>query len=216
MSTAVVDRHRGVGTPAAASRRVGPAPTLADRDDARLLAALRAQDPAVADPLWRRFAPMVFRLLRRVLGPWAPIEDAVHVVLLCAFHGGRRLRPHADLTRFVVRTIARIAQAELRSRTSGWSPSAWRAFGAGRVTARETAEREAVQRFYRILDRLGAVDRIAFVFHYVEGLDAREVAAAIGRSPAQTDRCLRRSLATVVQAIDGDPVLRPMRRASPS
>jgi len=47
VSTAVVDRHRGVGTPAAASRRVGPAPTLADRDDARLLAALRAHAPMI-------------------------------------------------------------------------------------------------------------------------------------------------------------------------
>jgi hypothetical protein len=39
-----------------------------DPDDAELLAALRAQDPAVARPLWQRFAPHIFRMLRSQSG----------------------------------------------------------------------------------------------------------------------------------------------------
>ena len=58
-----------------------------------MLAALRAQDPAVARPFWECFAPTIFRILRWTLGPQAQIDDAAEVVLLCVFERGRRLRP---------------------------------------------------------------------------------------------------------------------------
>jgi DNA-directed RNA polymerase specialized sigma24 family protein len=87
---------------------------MADREDARLVAALRAQDPAVARPLFKRFAPTISRLLRRTLGPQAPIDVAVDVVLLCVFHRARRLQPRSDLRQFVVGATARVARAELR------------------------------------------------------------------------------------------------------
>jgi len=37
--------------------------------DGSLLAPLLARDPTAAGALWRRFAPTVFRMLRRTLGP---------------------------------------------------------------------------------------------------------------------------------------------------
>src|SRR5262249_50752258 len=169
---------------AGAARKLGPA-AIDPNDDARLLAALRGQDPAVADPLWRRFGPAVFRMLRRVLGPRAAIDDAVQVVLLCVVHRGRRLRPGTDLGRFILKMTADIARAELRRPRFRTLSSAARA-RAERESAPRDAASEGVRRFYRVLDRLDAADRIAFVFHYVEGLDTRNVAAAIGSSPTRT------------------------------
>ena len=79
-----------------------------------LVQLLRAQDPAVARPLWDRFAPLVFSLLRRTLGSRPSIEDAARVVFLCVFRRGRRLRPDSDVRQLVLETTARIARAELR------------------------------------------------------------------------------------------------------
>ena len=104
-------------------------PVMGDRENARLVAALRAQDPAVARPLFKRFAPTISRLLRRTLGPQAPIDVAVDVVLLCVFHRARRLQPRSDLRQFIVGATARVARAELRqpARPRFLSPRGWRA-----------------------------------------------------------------------------------------
>src|SRR5262245_1160191 len=180
---------------------------------ARMLASLRAQNPAVARPLWQWFAPPVFRLLRRTLGPHAQIDDAVQVVLLCVFRRGPRLRPDSDLRQFVLRTTARIAEAELRGRT-------FRRLMPSRRRARPEAARERANpqletalRFYRILDELRARDRIAFVFHHLEGLEVREVAGAIGEAPARTRRRLLRGLGKVIEAIERDPLLARLQRS---
>src|SRR6185503_2499608 len=97
------------------------------RRSAELLAALRAQDPAVARPLWHHFAPTVFRILQRTLGPDAPIDDAVQVVLLCVFNRGRRLPARSDLKQLVMKVTARVARGELRRRRLPWRPEGRRA-----------------------------------------------------------------------------------------
>jgi RNA polymerase sigma-70 factor (ECF subfamily) len=191
----------------------GHSRSASDRATHALLAGLRAQDPTVAGPMWRQYAPTVFRMLRRTLGPVADIDAAVQVVLLCVFHRGRRLGPRADLGQLVLRMTARIAQGELRQRPSrrpARSRSrAGRAPNAGDGGGNET---DAVHRFYRILDGLSAPDRVAFVLHYIEGLDARAVAAATGASAARTLRRLRRSLQKVADGIEGDETLRLIGR----
>ena len=156
----------------------------------------------MARPLWHHFAPTVFRILQCTLGPQAPIDDAVQVVLLCVFQRGRRLPARSDLRQLVMKVTARIARAELRRRSL--QRRRW-ALLSGR-------EAETVQRFYRILDRLSAPDRVAFVLHYMEGLEVREVAAATGVSPARTARRLQRSVGKVIAGVQLDPALRQTLR----
>src|SRR5438128_144218 len=45
-----------------------PGAALSASDDATLARALIARDPRAPRVLWQRFAPMVFRMLRRTLG----------------------------------------------------------------------------------------------------------------------------------------------------
>jgi RNA polymerase sigma factor (sigma-70 family) len=195
---------------------VGTPPTDDDDQQAKLVAALRAQDPAVARPLWNRFAPSTFRVLRRTLGPAARIDDAVQVVFLCVFHRGGQLRPGTDLDQFVLKVTARVARAELRRSTLRRVlpiPGS-RAARARAARAASKSEHEASKRFYRILDRLSAADRIAFVFHHVEHIEVRVVAAATGATVAETRRRLRRALRQVFDGIQRDPILRALRDPS--
>jgi RNA polymerase sigma-70 factor (ECF subfamily) len=176
----------------------------------QLLTALRVQDPTTAGPLWQHYAPVVFRMLRRTLGPQAAIDHAVQLVLLHVFRLGRRLGPRADLNQFVLRMIARVANAELRKRRLRWLSSGVPRRAAPKTAAREAPdpERQAMLRFYRILDRLSARDRITFVFLTIERLDARDVAAALGISSERLDHRFRRSLDKVIAGIERDPMLR--------
>ena len=191
-------------------------PVTGDRENARLVAALRAQDPAVARPLFRRFAPTISRLLRGTLGPQTPIDVAVDVVLLCVFHRARRLQPRSDLRQFIVGATARVARGELRqpSQARLLLPRGWRAAQRRAARAATAPEHQALMRFYQILDRLNAADRIAFVFHDLEGLVVRDVAAALGSTTVVTRRQLERVRRTVHDGIRRDPFLRELHRRS--
>ena len=180
-----------------------------DGDSAQLLTALRAQDPAAARPLWQRFAPAIFRMLRRMLGPQASIDDVVQVVLLRVFDRARHLRPPTDLRQVVVRTTVRVASGRLRRRRSRRLVSASPSGGAGDLRTHDVAGQDAaiVARFYRILDRLSPPDHIAFVLHYTEGLEVHEVATALEVSAVRTARWVRRSVDEVIETIERDPML---------
>ena len=180
-----------------------------DGDSAQLLTALRARDPAAAKPLWQRFAPAIFRMLRQMLGPQASIDDVVQVILLRVFDRARYLRPPTDLRQVVVRTTVRVARGELRRRRSRRLLSASPSGGAGDLRTHDLAGQDAaiVARLYHILDRLSPLDHIAFVLHYIEGLEVPEVARALEASPARTVGRLRRGVDEVIEAIERDPLL---------
>jgi hypothetical protein len=82
------------------------------RETAKLLAALRAQDPAVIRPLWERYSALVFRVLRCSLREpeVSSIQAAAQDVFLQVFRWGPRLLPGSELKIFVVRAIARTVE----------------------------------------------------------------------------------------------------------
>jgi RNA polymerase sigma factor (sigma-70 family) len=171
--------------------------------DAMLVAALRARDPAVARPLWQCFAPSIIRIARRTMGLGAEVEDVAEVVLLRVFDRGRRLRPGADLGQVVLRATARVLLAELRRRKIRRLLSTCAASAPRARAPRQSSEPKetAAASLYRILDRLRAADRIAFVLHHLENLDVRQVAVAMGGTAAGTERRLRRSLRMVLDGL---------------
>ena len=75
------------------------------------------------------------------------------------------------------------------------------------IVTPDTDAREALARFYKILDRVNATDRAAFVLRFMEGLELTEVAAALKLSLATTKRRLARVWARVLLLVERDPVL---------
>ena len=67
--------------------------------------------------------------------------------------------------------------------------------------------REALTRFFKILDRLNAVDRTAFTLRFVEELELRDVAAALDLSLATTKRRLTRTWKRLSCLVRNDPAL---------
>jgi RNA polymerase sigma-70 factor (ECF subfamily) len=186
-----------------------PGATLDDSEDADLARALIARDPKAPRALWRRFAPMVFRMLRRALGPGHDVEDLAQEVFLCVFEKVPSLREPKALKAFVISITVLTTRSELRRL---WVRRWIRLSGKGEVTSKavvhlDTDAREALGRFYGILDRINAQDRTLFVLRFMEGLGLLEVSAAAGMSLATIKRRLARVWAKVILLVERDPLL---------
>ncbi|HEY8945683.1 MAG TPA: sigma-70 family RNA polymerase sigma factor [Polyangiaceae bacterium] len=184
-------------------------PALAEADDTSLALALIAGDAFAPRIAWNRFSPMVRGMLRRSFGPASEVEDLVQDVFLSLFRNVSKLRQPATLRAFVIGITVRTLRYELRRRRVrswiGLSPNP--EIGDLRVVHPDTESREALVRFYELLDRINTRDRTAFVLHFVEGMDANEVAVALNTSVPTVRRCLGRAWKRVVLLAERDPAL---------
>jgi RNA polymerase sigma-70 factor (ECF subfamily) len=178
-------------------------------DDAALARALIERRPNAPAALWARFAPMVHRMLRRTLGPRAEIEDVVQEVFLCVFQKVGGLREPRALRAFVISVTALTARYELRRRWVG----RWVRLGRDpdypdmRAFYPDPEGRQALVRFYKILDKVKPADRTAFVLRFIEGLELAEVAEALGTSLATVKRRIARVWKRVSLLVERDPAL---------
>jgi RNA polymerase sigma-70 factor (ECF subfamily) len=177
--------------------------------DVELVRALIAHEHHAPRVLWRRFAPLVFRILRRTFGPGQEIEDLAQDIFLCVFEKVPTLREPAALRKFIISITMITARSEIRRR---WVRR-WSRLGSKEDDIKEAGfhvdldSREALRRFYAILDRLNGRDRMLFVLRFMEDLGLREVAAASGLSLATAKRRLARARSKVRLLAERDPLL---------
>lgn len=79
--------------------------------------------------------------------------------------------------------------------------------GSKAISLPETDAREAVRRFYNILDRVSAQSRALFVLRYVEELKLAQIAQLSGISLATTKRRLTRAWSRFRMLVERDPIL---------
>lgn len=182
---------------------------LEEADDAGLARALIARHPAAPRVAWKRFAPMVRRILRRSLGPENDVEDVVQDVFLCLFERVPTLREPAALKAFVISITVSTTRYEIRRRKVrrwvGLSRTA--ELPDLRVVHADTDSRQALIHFYRALERINSRDRTAFVLRYIEGMEVAEVAQALGISVPTARRCFTRAWQRVAFYASRDPFL---------
>jgi RNA polymerase sigma-70 factor (ECF subfamily) len=181
---------------------------LVDADDAALVLRLQRDPNEGAALAWRRFSPMVRATVRRLLGPSRDEDDAVQEVFLRFFASVRRLREPALVRSFLLGISVRVVRKEIRRRTlRGWlrlSPEPTTDWPA---VAGDPEAREAVQRFYAVLDRLSGESRSLFVVRHLEGKELTEVARVHGMSVSTVQRKLNRAVARVTALVKQDPAL---------
>jgi RNA polymerase sigma-70 factor (ECF subfamily) len=192
--------------------RVVTADTRAEEDDAALVARVRAHEPAAAGRMWDRYAFLVRRLLRRMLGP-VDVEDCVQDAFLRLFRDLRSLREPSTLRSFLIGIAIHVAKSELRKRrakrwlllTSDGAP-----LDSESVSTDDWHEpRAAVLRLYQILDRVSDKLRTVFVLRYIEGLELTELAALLGCSLATAKRRVADASTRVCTLAAADPLLAP-------
>lgn len=208
---------RGARLPQLATRQVSQAvalpiaspPGLVEADDATLARALLDKDERAPRVAWGRFAPLVRRILRRSLGPGHEVEDIVQDVFLCLFARVHTLRDPVALKAFVIAITVRTARYEIRrARVRRWvGLSRTDELPDIRVVQADSSSQHALIHFYRALARINERDRTAFVLRFVEGMEASEVASALGVSVPTARRCFTRAWERVTFFARRDPFL---------
>jgi RNA polymerase sigma-70 factor (ECF subfamily) len=162
--------------------------------------------------MWDRYAPLVRRILRRMLGP-VDVEDGVQDAFLRLFRDLGSLRDPSALRSFLIGITLHVAKSELRRRRA----KRWLRLSDDGVLAEPdvVAEderhepRAAIERLYKVLDRVSDERRTVFVLRFVEGLELAELSAVLDCSLATTKRRVADAAQRVCQLAASDPVLAP-------
>jgi RNA polymerase sigma-70 factor (ECF subfamily) len=183
-----------------------------DGSDAAVVHALRRGEARAELDAWNRFSARVDGTLRRLLGPGQPSsdrEDLLQEVFIRFFRRVDTLREPAAVRGFLTGICLRVVQGELAGRrrrrwlrltTTGDAPDV----GAH---ARDDESREAVRRYYGVLDALGGQDRSIFVARTIEGLTLEDIAGLHGVSVSTAQRRLTRATKRVSALVRRDPLL---------
>jgi RNA polymerase sigma-70 factor (ECF subfamily) len=156
---------------------------------------------------------MVRGIVRRSLGPEFDADSVVQEVFLCLFQKVGTLREPAALRGFVmtitVLTVRTTLRTELRRRRlRRWlgvqqetEPKSLR------LVPEDMDSRQALARFYEILNKINQRDRMAFVLRFVEGMGVAEVAIALDVSVPTVRRCFKRAWERFTLLASRDPFL---------
>jgi RNA polymerase sigma-70 factor (ECF subfamily) len=192
------------GTPSSAAPN-----ELSEVSDAALASELQARSPEAARVVWQRYSPLVRRMLARALGPERDVEDSLQEVFLCLFNKIPELRNPAALRAFIVSIAIRTLRHEIRRRKL----RSWLRLDGNvavedvRAVNPDPDAREALIRFYALLDRINTRDRSVFVLHVIEGMDIEAIANALEVSVPTTRRCLTRARERLLLLAGRDPTL---------
>jgi RNA polymerase sigma-70 factor (ECF subfamily) len=177
-------------------------------DDAGLVTAIATGDRHAASLLWRRHAPMVGRILRRILGNSADIEDFVQEVFLIVFHKLRNLRTPTSLKAFIIAVTVRACLQQRRRRLRQQTPVPhWEASCDRELVAREAEARIALSRLLAVLGHVHPTDRAATILRYLELRELSDIASALDLSLATVKRRIARGSAKMALLAERDPFL---------
>ena len=186
--------------------RVVPAAPVAEPDDADLARALIAGEPWAPAMTWNRFAPTVYGIACRALGRGGEAEDVTQEVFYRFFSRVGTLRQPEALRSFITSFALRIVKWELRRRrTRRWLmlSDTSELPDTGMVT-NDAEARQVLVRFYDVLDRLSARERLVFTLRHLESMTLEEIAAAMKISLSTVKRTLLRAAERVNRWVERD------------
>jgi RNA polymerase sigma-70 factor (ECF subfamily) len=172
----------------------GPHP-LENGSDIELVEALKAGRPEAPAVAWNRYAPLVFGICSRALGSDVEAEDLTQDVFYRLFARIGTLRKPEAFRSFVTSFAIRTVKWELRRRRARRFLALSRTGNLPEVPSGFVSadNRYALQRFYQVLDRLSARERLVLVLRHVQEMTLDEIAGNMGISLATVKRTLKRA-----------------------
>jgi RNA polymerase sigma-70 factor (ECF subfamily) len=150
---------------------------------------------------------MVLTLAKRTLGSPSEAEDVGQEVFCRVYRRVKTLRDPDSFRGFVYACALRVLQNELhRKKMRSWlsfeQPDVLDCHGSGTP---DMESRDLLRKFYGLLDRLAARDRIVFVLRRVESMSVEEIAAATETSESTVKRSLARASNRLSRWMDDEP-----------
>jgi RNA polymerase sigma-70 factor (ECF subfamily) len=191
-------------------------------DSPDLVEACRRGEPQALEKVFVAHGPYLERLLGRIVGPRADVEDLAQATFGAAITAFPRFRGEARVRTWLARIAVHTAHEHLRRaehRKRGELPSMEavpdEAFDGRSAEARVDAKRR-VARLYEHLEAIGPKKRIAFVLHVVEGHPIEDVAALMGASRPATKSRIFWARRELLKRAARDPLLAQLAKGSES
>jgi RNA polymerase sigma-70 factor (ECF subfamily) len=175
-------------------------------DDSNLVSRCREGDAAAFRELFRTHRNDVARIVFRMLGSSADIEDLVQEVFLQVHRSIGDFRGDARLSTWLYRLTVNVVLMHRRAAKSRPHLVGEDAASPPRdlrlLPDEQVARRRRMTAFYRMLDKLSEKKRTVFVLHEIDGLTPLEIAKVVG-APVLTVRTrlfyARRELAAMLR-----------------
>jgi RNA polymerase sigma-70 factor (ECF subfamily) len=155
------------------------------------LAGCRAGDPEAIRRMFEDMLPVVERVMQRVVGPGADLEDLAQITFTETLRALPRFRGDASFKTWITSIAVHVAQHHLRAGRHRRHvalelvPEERIASAPGEPEAR-LDERRMGRRLYQLLDQISPPKRVALLLFAVEGRPVEEVAALMGASQTAT------------------------------
>ncbi|RYZ06392.1 MAG: sigma-70 family RNA polymerase sigma factor [Myxococcales bacterium] len=177
--------------------------------DAELGQALLQGEPGAQHAAWQRFLPVVRAMVRRRLGGSADVEDVVQDAFIALFSSVTLLREPGALRAFALTITVRVLNREAHRRSRASIVALDGDAGLEELACEEAdpATRHAYSALQTLVNRLRARERRAFTLRFVGGLNAPEVATALGVSVPTVRRVLSSAAQRVNSWASRDPFL---------
>lgn len=153
------------------------------REEDELVRRAQAGVPEAFTRLFRKHRAAVSRIVFRMLGPSADLEDVVQEVFIQVYRSLPDFRGQSKFSTWLHRVAVNVvlmARRRARSRPLLTGEEAARNEPNGDVLPdQQLARSRCLDAFRRLLDRLSEKKRAVFILHEIEGLPAAEIAATL-------------------------------------
>jgi RNA polymerase sigma-70 factor, ECF subfamily len=167
-----------------------PLSTRTAEPSAACLSGCRAGDQRAVEELFHAHAGLVERVLCRLVGPVADLEDLVQTVFLEAISALSRFRGEASFKTWLISIAVHVGQHYLRAgkirRHVPLDVVPEDAVRGEPDADRRLDERRLAPELHRLLDRISPKKRVALLLYVLEEHSIEEVASLMGASQTAT------------------------------
>jgi len=158
-----------------------------------LMQAVASGDLGAFNEIVRSHQELAWRIAWRFLGDRHAAEDAVQEAFLRILDGAASYRPSASFKTFLFRVVTRLCLDHVRKHRPAPTDRLPQVADSEPDPATRMADAECEQSVRATLDSLPPNQRMAVVLRYWEGLNCRDVAAAMETSDKAVERLLARA-----------------------
>ena len=178
------------------------------------IAACRKGDRAALERVLRANVPAIEKLLARMIGPGADLEDLLQATLMATVAAFPRYRAEASvrtwMSRIAVNTVRQHLRRPERRRRVALELVPDQHIDDAPDADRAADHRAGLERLFHHLGKIGIKKRLAFVLHVVEGYPMDEVAALTDASVSATKSRVFWARRALLASARKDPFLRDL------
>jgi len=179
-----------------------------------VIEACRRGDARALDAVFRQQSPALERLLLRMVGPGADLEDILQQTLVAAVLAFPKYRGEASirtwLARIAVNEVRQLMRRPARRRRAALELVADDCESDAPSPDSIADQRRSLARLFHHLDAIGPKKRLAFVLTAIDGRSIEETAALMGASKSATKSRVFWARRALLSRARKDPLLRDL------